>query len=187
MRLAGSAVSPRRIWPAGFEPAISDARSRRGGLLPYDQSGQEHPRRDSNPRFRTENPASQPLDHGGVQSEALASNQVASLVGLGISEPCRHGHRPPTRELRRQGSNLRLAINSRASSRSTTPERKRKERQSFRDGPGRSRTCTVPIKSRQLSPVELRSRRMWPAGLEPAARRVSDDRSTCLSYGHVRC
>ena len=26
---------------------------------------------------------------------------------------------------------------------------------------------------------------MWPAGLEPAARRVSDDRSTRLSYGHV--
>jgi hypothetical protein len=30
--------------------------------------------------------------------------------------------------------------------------------QSFRDGPGRSRTCTVPIKSRQLSRIELRSR-----------------------------
>ena len=29
---------------------------------------------------------------------------------------------------------------------------------SFRDGPGRSRTCTVPIKSRQLSRIELRSR-----------------------------
>jgi hypothetical protein len=26
---------------------------------------------------------------------------------------------------------------------------------------------------------------MWPAGLEPAARRVSDGRSTGLSYGHT--
>ena len=25
---------------------------------------------------------------------------------------------------------------------------------------------------------------MWPAGFEPAARRVSGDRSTRLSYGH---
>ena len=101
------------------------------------------------------------------QSEALESNQ-ALLV---ISEPCRHGHRPPTEELRRQGSNLRLAINSRASCRSTTPERESGRRGSrtpkargppvfetgyraggspSRSGPGRSRTCTPPIKSRQL-------------------------------------
>jgi hypothetical protein len=26
---------------------------------------------------------------------------------------------------------------------------------------------------------------MWPAGIEPAARRVSNGRSTGLSYGHV--
>ena len=37
-------------------------------------------------------------------------------------------------------------------------------------------------------PVELRSRacRVWPAGVEPATPRVSDGRSTALSYGHVR-
>lgn len=76
-------------------------------------SDEQHPRRDSNPRFRAENPASQPLDHGGMRSarksEVLESNQAL----LGISEPCRHGHRPP--KLRRQGSNLLFAINSRAS------------------------------------------------------------------------
>jgi hypothetical protein len=36
----------------------------------------------------------------------------------------------------------------------------------------------VPIKSRQLCRIELRSREVWPAGLEPAPRRVSGDRST---------
>ena len=72
--------------------------------------GVQNPRRDSNPRFRAENPASLPLDHGGVyQSEALESNQ-ALLV---ISEPCRRGHLPP--RLRRQDSNLPFASNSRAS------------------------------------------------------------------------
>jgi hypothetical protein len=85
------------------------------------------------------------------------------------------------RKLRQQGSNLRFASNSRASCRSTTPERnaKRKERESNPRGPkahpfsrrdtaptavlprggsGRRRTCTPPIKSRQLCRVELRSR-----------------------------
>ena len=52
--------------------------------------------------FRVEGPASSPFDHGGLQ------------------------------KLRRQGSNLRLAINSRASCRSTTPER---------NGGSRIRTC----------------------------------------------
>src|SRR4051794_33339921 len=28
----------RTIWPAGVEPAVSGAQSRRGGLLPYSQS-----------------------------------------------------------------------------------------------------------------------------------------------------
>ena len=36
----------------------------------------------------------------------------------------------------------------------------------------------MPIKSRQLCRIELRSREVWPAGLEPAPRRVSGDRST---------
>jgi hypothetical protein len=73
---------------------------------------------------------------------------------------------PTSDELRRQGSNLRLAINSRASCRSTTPERTSGRRgsrtpngrnrtrfrdgilrqwQSFQSGPGRRRTCTMPI------------------------------------------
>src|SRR5205085_8827460 len=53
------------------------------------------------------------------------------------------------------------------------------------NGSGRSRTCPYPIKSRRLT-TERRSREMWPAGIEPAARRVSTGRSTGLSYGHAR-
>ncbi len=81
-------------------------------------------------------------------------------------------------QLRRQGSNLPFASNSRASYRWTTPDR------NVDDGPGRSRTCTVPIKSRQLC-IELQGRvEMWSAGVEPATRRVSDGRSP-LSYDHA--
>jgi hypothetical protein len=53
-------------------------------------------------------------------------------------------------KLRRQGSNLRLASNNRASFRSTTPERT--------SGPGRSRTCTTPSKSRRLFQLSYEAR-----------------------------
>ena len=36
--LPRAALERARVWSAGFEPAISDARSRWGGHLPYDQS-----------------------------------------------------------------------------------------------------------------------------------------------------
>ncbi len=42
---------------------------------------------------------------------------------------------------------------------------------------GRTRTCTTPIKSRRLSLLSYGAR-MWPAGIEPAPPRVSDERST---------
>jgi hypothetical protein len=91
MRLAGTAAPlPRKVWPAGVEPAISGARSRWGGQLPYDQPI-DTPGRIRTGSFRVEGPASSPL-------------------------------RPRGRELRRQGSNLRFTVNSRASFRSTTPE-----------------------------------------------------------------
>lgn len=142
-----------------------------------------YPRRDSNPRFRAENPASLALDHGGKRdgSEALEPNEWCCLTPCSFSASRAATDTGLRRKLRRQGSNLRLAVNSRASYRSTTPERwagrRRKERsrtlngvnltrfrdgiphqwQSFQSGPGRSRTCTPPIKSRQLCRVELRS------------------------------
>src|SRR5262245_27583938 len=45
-----SRSSTAQVWPAGLEPAISGARSRRGGHAPP-QPEDEHPRRDSNPQL----------------------------------------------------------------------------------------------------------------------------------------
>jgi hypothetical protein len=107
-------------------------------------------------------------------------------------------------QLRRQGSNLRLAINSRASYRSTTPERKEGEgveppracaRPVFETGyraggspskgdSGRLRTCTSPIKSRELCPLSYGAKSV--AGRHrTCAPRGSGGRSTVLSYGHM--
>jgi hypothetical protein len=103
----------------------------------------------------------------------LESNQPLP----GISEPCRHGHRPPSSGGRDRTCVSRVTVARRAarphrnewSGRrgSRTPKAVKPTRfrdgiprrwQSFHDdGPGRSRTCTAPSKSRQLSPVELRS------------------------------
>jgi hypothetical protein len=85
--------------------------------------------------------------------------------------------------------------------------------QSFRMVPAGIRTRTAPIKSRRLCPLSYgtsakrsSARRTgggglgepggspsyahnastWPAGIEPATRRASSDRSTNLSYDHMR-
>jgi hypothetical protein len=101
--------------------------------------------RDSNPRSRAHE----------AREDSLSSTAQVCPAGF---EPAlsgsrnRWGGQAPLQagacELRRQGSNLRFASNSRASCRSTTPERVH--------GFGRSRTRAVPIKSRPLS-TELRS------------------------------
>ena len=49
-KLLYRAAGRTTIWPAGVEPAVSGARSRRGGLLPYSQMVQ-HPRRELNPQL----------------------------------------------------------------------------------------------------------------------------------------
>ena len=113
------------------------------------------------------------MDH----SEVLESNQAL----LDISEPCRHGHRPPMRKLRRQDSNLRDAINSRASDRSTTPESKRKERESNPQRPKPHR-----FSRRDTAPVAVLPE-VAPAGVEPATRRLRVGSSAELSYGAMRC
>src|SRR5215470_11997510 len=94
--------------------------------------------------------------------------------------------------------------------RSTSPERRRKERESNPQRPKPhpfSRRDTAPVAVLpEVAPagVEPATRRLrvgssaelsygavewdkevWPAGIEPAARRVSGDRSTVLSYGHA--
>jgi hypothetical protein len=124
--------------------------------------------------FRIESPASFPFDHGGVQRFD---------------------------KLRRQGSNLRFAINSRASYRSTTPDREA-ETAGFEPA-RRQATCALAARclSKSAMPpsgrrgsrtpkAEAHPRAKWqsfrkvtPAGLEPARRRLRVGRSTELSYG----
>ena len=166
MRLARTAAPlPRSgwqtaIWPAGVEPAVSCARSRRGGRLPYSQltstSGGIRTR-----SFRVEGPASSPV------------------------RPRGHG------ELRRQGSNLRLASNSRASYRSTTPEEGgrgvewevggrgggRKGRESNPQGPK-----AQPFSRRSTAPMAALPDRVAPAGFEPATTPIKSRRLFRLSY-----
>jgi hypothetical protein len=50
-RTRGPPPSTAQVWLAGVEPAISGARSRWGGQLPYSQKTNEYPRRDSNPQL----------------------------------------------------------------------------------------------------------------------------------------
>src|SRR5262245_59193247 len=47
MRLARTAAPlPRKVWPAGVEPAVSGARSRRGGHAPPRPDELKYPRRE---------------------------------------------------------------------------------------------------------------------------------------------
>ena len=92
----------------------------------------ENPRRDSNPPFRVESPVSSPIDHGG------------------------------RRKLRRQGSNLRLAINSRVSCRLDY---------TGTNGGSRIRTCgraphVYALATRRLQPLGHASRAEGE-GVEP--------------------
>ena len=139
MRLARTATPlPRRSGRQ--ESNLRSPAPEAGGVatLPYDQTNEKHPRRNSNPQL----PGREP----GVISR--------STTGAG--------------RLRRQGSNLRLTINSRASFHldhtgtrnsgrggSRTPRTRRPTR--FRDG--------VP---RPWQPFQ----QMAPAGLEPASHRL---------------
>ena len=82
--------------------------------------------------------------------------------------------------LRRQDSNLRLAINSRASYRSTTPERTEGEGV---EPPGPE---AHPFSRRDTAPVAVLPQ-VAPAGVEPAPSRVRTGSSAVLSYGAKRC
>ena len=223
MRLAGTASPLRRkgrprrqsrdgLWsapqasalvcPAGVEPAISGAQSRRGGQSPLQAEVKNGPKSS---RLVEPRPGVGQSDVGVTEALRGSGNRVGAGVSRELLRPrpgVGHGDENVTRLpqpfrsalieiimprrsraglrwlLRWQGSNLRLAINSRVSYRSTTPERKaegegveppRPKPTRFRDGiprqmavlptgdPGRTRTCTTPIKSRALYRIELRS------------------------------
>jgi hypothetical protein len=178
MRLARTAgLLYRAICPAGFEPALSGSRNRR--------DGQPSLRADEVPPAGLEPAASRlragrhfPFDHGGVDATSRRCWNRTNPCGVSDRRAATDTN---LRKLRRQASNLLFAGNSRASFPFDLTGMKRKERESnpqgrerptrFRDGiprrvavlpeeangPGRSRTCTAPIKSRGLYRVELRN------------------------------
>ncbi len=83
MRLARTAAPlPRKVWPAGVEPAISGARSRRGGHTPP-----------------------QPVDDRRVPPAGL--EPAASGLRARRHRLFDHGGKRVSRQLRRQDSNLR--------------------------------------------------------------------------------
>jgi hypothetical protein len=90
MRLAGTALP--HCASARLESNQRSSVPETGGVA-VSPTGRHTPGGNRTRAFPVEGRASSPLDHGGLKkSEALDSNQTL----LGISEPCRHGHRPPT-------------------------------------------------------------------------------------------
>jgi hypothetical protein len=82
MRLARTAAPlPRKVWLAGVEPAISGARSRWGGPLPYSQKTIISTPGGARTRsFRVENPASSPLRPRGQEAPAAGLEPALSRV-----------------------------------------------------------------------------------------------------------
>ena len=146
-------VRKQEVWPAGVEPAVSGARSRRGGHLPYDQTSTPGGTRTRT--FRVEGPASSPVRPRGHV------------------------------ELRRQESNLRLTINSRASCRLDHTGTRRKGRESNPQGPRAhpfSRRGTAPVAALPSDGIASDAAAMASAGVEPATAPIKSRRLFQLSY-----
>ena len=171
--------------------------------------------------FRIESPASFLFRPQGPAKARTSDGNIAADAGFaGVGHPrpeSKRRHRSKSsrlgeaeadfdRLLRWQGSNLRLAINSRVSYRSTTPEREaegggveppRPRPTRFRDGiprqmavlptddPGRTRTCTTPIKSRALYRIELRSQGCGRQGSNLQRPAFQAGALPALSYDHA--
>jgi hypothetical protein len=168
----GTAVSPRRIWLAGVEPALSGSRNRRDDRLPYSQS--KYPRRDSNPRFRAENPASLPLDHGGVDRRSWSRTRPCSVSASRAATDT---------DLRSSGGRSRTCV-----SRSTVARLAVRPHRSEAEGEG------VEPPTAEAAPVFETGYRACgspseaaPAGVEPAPCRLRVGSSPGLSYGAERC
>ena len=105
----------KRVWPAGVEPAISGARSRRGGQAP--------PRPDARGREAPDSPSAVPpaglepaasglrarrhrrFDHGGMRAPAAGLEPALSRLTVARLTDST----TPERKRRQQDSNLRTA------------------------------------------------------------------------------
>src|SRR3954447_20604604 len=188
-----STPRPPRTGTTGLEPAASRLTSEcstqlsyapkknvssAGGIRTHDlelmrlaRTASPLPRRSGRQESNLRSPVP---ETGGVAR--LPYSQMKSTPGgartrsFRVEGPASSPVRPRGRELRRQGSNLRLAVNSRASCRSTTPERAEGE------GLEPPRPGGPPV-------FETGYRACWqsfqvtPAGFEPARRRLRVGRS----------
>ena len=186
MRLARTAAPlPRCVAGLAGWSRTSGLRFPKPAGWPSPLQPDENPRRDSNPRFRAENPASLPLDHGGMSISRRPWNRTRPC-SISASRAATDTDLRWFLQLRPQDSNLRDASNSRASDRSTTPDRtcsnsERKERES-----NPQRPKPHPFSRRDTAPMAALPE-VAPAGIEPAPRRLRVGSSAGLSYGAVRC
>ncbi len=112
MRLARTAAPlPRKVWPAGVEPAISGAQSRRGGHTP------PQPVDDRRVPPAGLEPAASGLrtrrhhrfDHGGVRAPAAGLEPALSRV---TAARLSNSTTPERMRRRQQDSNLRTTVTS---------------------------------------------------------------------------
>jgi hypothetical protein len=186
MRLAGTAaplprVARTKVWPAGVEPAVSGARSRRGGHAPLRPDEWNSTLGGIRTRsFRVESPASYPdRPRGRESSGGRARTCISRLTVARLADS--------TTPERSGGSRIRTCGRSPACALAPrclrplghTSEEERKGRESnpqgfegppvfetgyrtrwqpFQMAPAGVEPATTPIKSRRLCRVELRSR-----------------------------
>ena len=162
------------IWPAGVEPAVSGSRSRRVASLPYSQSV---PPAGLEPATSGLRARRHPFRPRGLECEAPAAGLEPALSR--VTTACLTDSTTPEQR-KQQDSNLRggeppYAVARRCLSSAMSPDGRRGSRNPkaveahpfSRRGTapvavlpsdfGRRRTCNLPIKSRVLCRVELRS------------------------------
>lgn len=165
------AVTPRppRAGTTGLEPAASRVTSERSARLSYAPSGAGGIRTHGLELMRLARTAA-PLPRSVLQGLAGRSRTCD------LRRPKPAGWPSPLQpdELRRQDSNLRLASNSRASYRSTTPERKRKERESNPQG-----LAPHPFSRRDTAPMAVLPKRSGACRLSYGVEGVVGRSRTC--------
>ena len=171
MRLARTAAPlPRceQVWLAGVEPAVSGARSRRGGLLPYSQkTNSSTPGGIRTRSFRVESPASSPLRPRGQLSSGGRTRTCASRVNSRASHRLDHaGTKSGGSRIRTCGRLAAYAVATRCLAGSAMPPR---------GGRRGSRTPKAreahPFSRRDTAPVAVLPA-VAPAGVEPAPSRL---------------
>jgi hypothetical protein len=153
------------VWPAGFETCIRPGYPKPGGCPSSLRPGVSRLRRqDSNLRLASNSRAFSPTRPRRNEERRQQDSNLRCLARLGHASWLGaegEGVEPQGREAHP------------FSRRDTAPMAVLPG-----DGPGRRRTCNLPLKRRLLCRLSYGAESMWPAGIEPAPPRVSGERST---------